>query len=345
MHQVAHHLLPDYDMPYVHHLEVIRLTRQGFDLDSEYMRHVLALPRETLLEDLLSLMQMVPPGPDGEELEALYNGKEGDAYRGHVGECAFCFVSHALFFAGELGATELLGKVLNILSQIPAEMVLYAQDDLWQAFYQIGRKKPQLLLNFVSYESDDDFRGPVVEALGQLALQEPMWRDEIVKGLQEALKTILDRKDAMQFHPDSCFNGDRLTATTIVTVLTQLGIVDAVPLISEVLSREMVDPAVCGNLKEIEKQILRPASRFWKREIRDIVQLYRSISNAGTDAPFSQEESSILNVRSGRPERAYRKPGKRRTVKKVQARTGPKVGRNDPCPCGSGKKYKKCHGR
>jgi uncharacterized protein YecA (UPF0149 family) len=26
-------------------------------------------------------------------------------------------------------------------------------------------------------------------------------------------------------------------------------------------------------------------------------------------------------------------------------RSGPKVGRNDPCPCGSGKKYKHCHGR
>jgi hypothetical protein len=25
-------------------------------------------------------------------------------------------------------------------------------------------------------------------------------------------------------------------------------------------------------------------------------------------------------------------------------RPGPKIGRNDPCPCGSGKKYKKCHG-
>jgi len=25
-------------------------------------------------------------------------------------------------------------------------------------------------------------------------------------------------------------------------------------------------------------------------------------------------------------------------------RSEPKVGRNDPCPCGSGKKYKKCHG-
>jgi hypothetical protein len=25
-------------------------------------------------------------------------------------------------------------------------------------------------------------------------------------------------------------------------------------------------------------------------------------------------------------------------------REGKKVGRNDPCPCGSGRKYKKCHG-
>jgi preprotein translocase subunit SecA len=30
--------------------------------------------------------------------------------------------------------------------------------------------------------------------------------------------------------------------------------------------------------------------------------------------------------------------------KPSQRRTGEKVGRNDPCPCGSGKKYKKCHG-
>ena len=26
-------------------------------------------------------------------------------------------------------------------------------------------------------------------------------------------------------------------------------------------------------------------------------------------------------------------------------RAGKKVGRNEPCPCGSGKKYKHCHGR
>jgi len=30
---------------------------------------------------------------------------------------------------------------------------------------------------------------------------------------------------------------------------------------------------------------------------------------------------------------------------KPTVRTQPKVGRNDPCPCGSGSKYKKCHGK
>ena len=30
--------------------------------------------------------------------------------------------------------------------------------------------------------------------------------------------------------------------------------------------------------------------------------------------------------------------------RKPVRRDEPKVGRNDPCPCGSGKKYKKCHG-
>ena len=30
---------------------------------------------------------------------------------------------------------------------------------------------------------------------------------------------------------------------------------------------------------------------------------------------------------------------------KTVVNEGPKVGRNDPCPCGSGKKYKNCCGK
>uniref|UniRef100_A0A7C3UW84 Protein translocase subunit SecA n=1 Tax=candidate division WOR-3 bacterium TaxID=2052148 RepID=A0A7C3UW84_UNCW3 len=50
------------------------------------------------------------------------------------------------------------------------------------------------------------------------------------------------------------------------------------------------------------------------------------------------------------PLRAYKPvltatPGERPIEEKVSVRTSPRVGRNDPCPCGSGKKYKKCCGK
>ena len=43
------------------------------------------------------------------------------------------------------------------------------------------------------------------------------------------------------------------------------------------------------------------------------------------------------------PRRLATNRGEKRETKPVSVQKGP--GRNDPCPCGSGKKYKKCHGR
>ena len=37
-------------------------------------------------------------------------------------------------------------------------------------------------------------------------------------------------------------------------------------------------------------------------------------------------------------------PGQGQPVQQTVKRDGRKVGRNEPCPCGSGKKYKKCCG-
>ncbi len=46
------------------------------------------------------------------------------------------------------------------------------------------------------------------------------------------------------------------------------------------------------------------------------------------------------NGQDGRQQQAAARPGKPQPVHVAE-----KVGRNEPCPCGSGKKYKKCHGR
>jgi len=57
-------------------------------------------------------------------------------------------------------------------------------------------------------------------------------------------------------------------------------------------------------------------------------------------APGDAASQQMVREQRGR-EQAMRSAGrtrKPRTIKRVE----PRVGRNDPCPCGSGKKYKKC---
>jgi preprotein translocase subunit SecA len=44
-------------------------------------------------------------------------------------------------------------------------------------------------------------------------------------------------------------------------------------------------------------------------------------------------------------EKDYFDPSGGAAIKQEPIKVGPKVGRNDSCPCGSGKKYKNCHGR
>ncbi|MGV6806639.1 MAG: SEC-C metal-binding domain-containing protein, partial [bacterium] len=51
---------------------------------------------------------------------------------------------------------------------------------------------------------------------------------------------------------------------------------------------------------------------------------------------FQHDEASALDEKSEQPAES-----KLQTV----VREAPKVGRNEPCPCGSGKKYKQCHGK
>jgi preprotein translocase subunit SecA len=45
-----------------------------------------------------------------------------------------------------------------------------------------------------------------------------------------------------------------------------------------------------------------------------------------------------------RPDPVVRLQGTGGAALKRQATAKDKVGRNAPCPCGSGKKYKRCHG-
>ena len=60
-----------------------------------------------------------------------------------------------------------------------------------------------------------------------------------------------------------------------------------------------------------------------------------------------QQKTDLSKLSAGRTEegtgeKQYHDPSE---AKQTPIQVGPKIGRNDPCPCGSGKKYKACHGR
>src|SRR5262249_31940654 len=68
-----------------------------------------------------------------------------------------------------------------------------------------------------------------------------------------------------------------------------------------------------------------------------------SASSSVFGAPRSAAPSTAAPPRAGGAPQPARVGGDDAVPKTVR-HEGPKIGRNDPCPCGSGKKYKKCHG-
>jgi preprotein translocase subunit SecA len=95
---------------------------------------------------------------------------------------------------------------------------------------------------------------------------------------------------------------------------------------------------------------------WWLRPVLNEPAPEAGVAGVGRSAlTFSAGESSEAvgalagaGARSSRQSAGPFAPKPARTggddVVKTVRHDGPKVGRNDPCPCGSGKKYKKCHG-
>jgi preprotein translocase subunit SecA len=69
------------------------------------------------------------------------------------------------------------------------------------------------------------------------------------------------------------------------------------------------------------------------------------LQRRGVSTTLSHPEAQGLAKSHAQQEQAANTPVSAPDAKPTTVRrTQPKVGRNDPCPCGSGKKYKKCHG-
>ena len=89
--------------------------------------------------------------------------------------------------------------------------------------------------------------------------------------------------------------------------------------------------------------LLRPATQA---EESDILGARARRTQGDINYSGGASESAFAQERRAQPE-SFQEPRESRPAASVKTviRAAPKVGRNQPCPCGSGKKYKKCCGR
>jgi preprotein translocase subunit SecA len=113
------------------------------------------------------------------------------------------------------------------------------------------------------------------------------------------------------------------------------------------LFAEMMDRIQANTVTKVfrvrmEKQEAVPELQHEKdRELAE-----HGADNKSEDGNAAEDAQRLANERAARKANAKgAKPGEPTEKVEQVRRERPKVGRNDPCPCGSGKKYKKCHGK
>ncbi|MDE6298780.1 MAG: SEC-C domain-containing protein [Muribaculaceae bacterium] len=91
---------------------------------------------------------------------------------------------------------------------------------------------------------------------------------------------------------------------------------------------------------EAEEARQRAAQQQQQQQIHQEYTTTRTMPN-----PYANYSTTRDSYPGESAQRAAAQNVNRPAQPKQPAKAGPKVGRNDPCPCGSGKKYKNCHGR
>lgn len=321
------------------------------------------LPRESLIRDLERILE------DSIRRREYYETMD-------YSEDTHEFLIHSLYFLGALEAKESLQKVLNLLRMGNDFTEYWFGDEtkrfLFPTLYILGKNQLEALKDYAlepdlfAYDRID-----VAQVAAQVALHEPERRAEVVKWFEDIYTYLLDRERDKRLI-DSDFIG-----LSVGYVLDFRG-VELLPLIGKLWEKGWIPSSMQGDLTEITEEIQGPietdclapipenitefySGEYKKRKIapnlspKDL-SFREKITNPSPaeelimeqwmkvfSSPFSgefpiddyDEEDDYYDEEEILP---YSPP----VVRTPQIKAKAKIGRNDPCPCGSGKKYKRC---
>jgi len=223
----------------------------------------------------------------------------------------------AIDLLGELHPMEALQPLVSLL---PWEDYDFLGDPLIHALGQFGRPAMEPVTAVLADRSQIVWsRGTAAEALEKMALAYPELRNEVVATLTAQLET--DEADN---------DGRDILRGFLLQSLLELQAEESLPSIIRAFEESDIDPFMVA-WSDVRHELGVP--------LDVATHLDESSPDRGSLFDFlplmpASDQPSISA--SPLPAGQIAEPYQRESVK---------VGRNDPCPCGSGKKYKKCCGR
>lgn len=311
--------------------QILWLYENAFDIDQQKIEELLSLERSLLIADLETVIY------DAVKRYDYFSGPKS-------GEAKTDFCLHALILLKELEAAESLAAVLELLRQ-PGEALDFwlgdtVTENIWQVVYMLGKDQLSVLEAFLKEPLNHAFaRGAVSNAILQSGLHDPEQRPEIL----DVYKRLLLFYDENKANPEII---DPIFLGLLISDLIDLEAMELAGEIKILYDNDLVDETVNGDWEEVKGGLngTNPElkNEAAKRPVQNIFEIYEYLKTYYSEQPdndegdewdFDEEEEEL---KEGTLFYASHTP---------YVREDEKVGRNDPCPCGSGLKYKKCHGK
>ncbi len=292
--------------------EINWLYEYGLQIDKEKLKSILELPYDSLVSDLTLVLK-----------DAIYRYeyfRKLTDQRGEWQESSLSFPVHAVFLLGEMKAEESLPVILETFHQGEEFIEFWYGDfmtgNLWEPIYYIAGNQLDVLKQFALSPGIWTYaRTEIASCVGQIALHQPDRKEEIIQWFRDLFRTL-----AGASLDDEIIDSDFIGLAICDVIEMQAS--ELLPEIKRLYDLSYVGTGISGSFDEVKRDINGPFREFYKKKLLNIFDRYGEITSTWYGYTTKDDSSEYLD------DEPYR--------------AGPKIGRNDPCPCGSGKKYKNC---
>ena len=305
----------EFDKPDLINQELNDLFEYGSDIPEDVIDEILALPRQELIADLETIVNFAVS--DGVALIDQVIDTD-QTY----------FLSHALELLAILEAEESLSTVMQVFEQDEDFIEFYfgefATEYCWDVIMRLGKNQLDVLFDFMKIRGIYTYNRAIICAgVEQMYFHYPEKKEDVVAFFETLINYFLACEDYKIVDP--------LLNQLIVGHLVNIREERLTVLIEKMYDADIVQEDVFESRESTYEALDRPLPYDPKQEVLTLQEKLDKMVNIYPDR-FEDIFPDLIPELDTFP----------KDLESANLLKADKVGRNEPCPCGSGKKYKKC---